>query len=729
MDRTTALNPDENDVYAPFSEACGSREILREKLRLISYCQDRSFKPEKVIRRLRFLSLAAAAQHPLLATTPYEAAETCTQCAQYPLFDAARDARNNHTSEELCRLRLTDLGDLESCKHYVAVSYCWRQPQSPSEEETLAPRYKVLDGEKERECRAPLNVIRRAIDFAIFKGYRLIWIDQECIDQDDVEDKLLHIQAMHLIYRQASDVVAVLNSLLDNQAQVDILECDSLHELEEQYAFNHLESSEPRKQIRRNLVTQTIRLAESLASDPWYTRAWTYQEALLATRPVYLLILCQSNLRAPSFQIAVGSQLVIYDTKTASILESMLNHLDPYYSTLPASFRPPDYGLWLEDLEDCKMQKDKLSSAMDILKDSVPGWKEPSLRVALEVHRLSARDAIQNLLRRGITDCLDLIAICGNICNYSVRLDTDMIRKAHIGLSVALFALALLNGDVSLVLALNRNTTCSITDSSKALPTASMKEVAIFPRNYEFIDWVARSIYGCRVRSPTLLSNGLLMRGILWRIQNIDMSTIRQKYIQYEDSIIQEDCPARIVQEIVNVTCRFLKERNEIALARAIETTYKHRQQRLVSRIMRCCCISIAIPEDPAISGCKLLPETAYKYGTFEDEIDHDALIFGANRPAYVFTPYRVLIEQEIRDGIPWFLLMWWISRIETTPKTIQNEDLAQKETRTIPTMTNIFSQGWPIKMKVDEKLFIGDVKKLITSYSLSEEIYRLHCF
>ncbi|KAH8623495.1 hypothetical protein IG631_21974 [Alternaria alternata] len=174
MEGRTTLNSDEFDVYAPFSEACGSRDILREKLQLTSYCQDRRFKPEKVIRRLRFLSLAAFAQHPLLATMPYEAAETCTQCAQYPLFDAARDARNNNTSKELCRLRLTDPGDLESCKRYVAVSHCWRQPQSLSEDETLAPRYRILDGEEEKECRAPPNVIRRAMDFAIFKGYRLI---------------------------------------------------------------------------------------------------------------------------------------------------------------------------------------------------------------------------------------------------------------------------------------------------------------------------------------------------------------------------------------------------------------------------------------------------------------------------------------------------------------------------------------------------------------------------
>jgi hypothetical protein len=712
MEERSNPNFDGNDVHAPFSEACGSRDILRRKLGLATYCQDKNFQPEKAIRRLRFLSVPIAAQDPLPATTPHIAAATCTECEKYSSFDAARDTRNSNTSEQICTLRLTDPGDLESCKHYVAVSYCWQQPRNLPEDETLAPRYTILDGNQGRRSRAPPNVIRRAIEFAIFKGYRLIWIDQECINQEDVQDKSLQIQAMHLIYRRACDVVAVINSVLSNQVQLDILEYGSYSRIEELYAFGHLESPESRREIRRNLVTQTVHLAQSLASDPWYTRAWTHQEALLATRAVYLLIPCHSTLRAPSLQIIAGSQLVIPDTEVLRVLEPMLHHLDNQFDPVSGAPEWPDYSPWLENSNGRVTQQENLRSALHVLGDSVPCWKNQSVDLALDCHRLSALDAIQPLLRRGITEYSDLIAIVGNLCNYSIRLDTYRVRRTRIGLSVAFFALALLNGDLSLVLALNYDTPCSITDQSKALPSASIKDVATMPHKYTVINWVAESLFSCRVRSPTLLSNGLLMSGILWRVENVDLGVVRQKYIQHEDCILRQECPATTVREIINATCQFLREKQETALVQAIENLkYEYRMEHLVSQIMRHHCMPIAISEDPAISDCRLLPATAFQY-SLQSKTKNRSPLFGTNRVAYLFTPYRVLIEAEYKDGIPQFLLVWWISSVETTL-----------------TMTHIFSQGWPSKMKADKTLFFGDAKKLLTSSLGSKAIYRLHCF
>lgn len=237
MEEKTPLNLGDNDVDKPFSEACGSRDIFRQKFRLITYCQDRKFKPERAIRRLRFLSVPGAAQDSLPAITSHAAAKTCTKCAKYSLFDAARDTSVNNTSERIYTLRLTNPGDLEGCNHYVVVSYCWQQPQNLPENKTLTPKYNILDGNKERGSRAPPNVIRRVIDFAIFKGYRLLWIDQECINQKEDQDKSLHIQVMHLIYCQACDVVAIINNVLSNQMQADILERGTYSKLLELYAI------------------------------------------------------------------------------------------------------------------------------------------------------------------------------------------------------------------------------------------------------------------------------------------------------------------------------------------------------------------------------------------------------------------------------------------------------------------------------------------------------------
>jgi hypothetical protein len=60
--------------------------------------------------------------------------------------------------------------------------------------------------------KAPKKVLDRAIAFAEFHNIHLIWIDQECIDQDDRTVKECGIQSMDLVYEQASHAVALLTT-------------------------------------------------------------------------------------------------------------------------------------------------------------------------------------------------------------------------------------------------------------------------------------------------------------------------------------------------------------------------------------------------------------------------------------------------------------------------------------------------------------------------------------
>jgi hypothetical protein len=255
MQEPPTSNLDHNDIDASFPTVGDPTDLLRSKLQLANYRRDWTFNPENILRRLRFLSVPVATNgaSPPAITSPLAAAATCDKCVGYPSFDDGRIHSDNRDPAQMRILRLTNPGDLADCIHYVAISYCWQQPRASLGDETPAMNHVIMDGDNQRMSRVSPNIIRRAIDFAMQKDLRLIWIDQECIDQDDPQDKALHIQAMHLIFRRAQYVAAILNNALTEQWHVDILSRDNHATL-----LDHAS------------LTRLAKVAQWLASDIWY---------------------------------------------------------------------------------------------------------------------------------------------------------------------------------------------------------------------------------------------------------------------------------------------------------------------------------------------------------------------------------------------------------------------------------------------------------------------------
>jgi hypothetical protein len=157
---------------------------------------------------------------------------------------------------------------------YLAVSYCW-----PSEEyqedagENQTEFKKTRDGL--RPSRASAETLHRAISFAKLQYFSYIWIDQECINQDDLEDKQIGIQSMDFVYRKCAAAVGLaslrinLQELMDNLQYVLEHRClrDSSHNLAQ--PFNSCPAFESES------VAQFL---DALHNDPFFNRAWIYQE-------------------------------------------------------------------------------------------------------------------------------------------------------------------------------------------------------------------------------------------------------------------------------------------------------------------------------------------------------------------------------------------------------------------------------------------------------------------
>lgn len=103
---------------------------------------------------------------------------------------------------------------------YVAISYTWAYEQSI--ERLEIPDYHIWDATQPnrdpRPPQCPPIVLHQAVRYAQAKGYSYIWIDQECIHQDDDADRERHLQLMHRIYRASAVTIAVLSTYMPDLA-------------------------------------------------------------------------------------------------------------------------------------------------------------------------------------------------------------------------------------------------------------------------------------------------------------------------------------------------------------------------------------------------------------------------------------------------------------------------------------------------------------------------------
>ncbi|KAK8859718.1 Vegetative incompatibility protein HET-E-1 [Apiospora arundinis] len=147
---------------------------------------------------------------------------------------------------------------------YVALSYVWAKTKS-----ACGP-IRTADGRK-RLPEKLSSVVQDAIEVTKALGYRYLWIDKFCIDQDDAGLKHEQIQQMGTIYQNAELTIIAAAGM------------DETHGLPGVGG-----KARPCQQILRHQGVTVIwarRDPQSLiASSHWSTRGWTFQEAILSRR-------------------------------------------------------------------------------------------------------------------------------------------------------------------------------------------------------------------------------------------------------------------------------------------------------------------------------------------------------------------------------------------------------------------------------------------------------------
>lgn len=283
-----------------------------------------------------------------------------------------------------------------------------------------------------------MNVLDRVIAYATLRGLKAIWIDQECIEQDDPKDKGFHIQGTDAIYSGARHVVAVLNSLVVEQPHLALfdvantarLEYSALKKRDSRWCHDFDRVSRPEFEDYKVYAQDIVRAMES---DSWFSRVWPFQESMVAVSTLHYLLPCKLHVARPSWIGSMPGQIIVDQWE-------MHQHLGCY---LQGDKKNP----WIEPWFDRYLRT-----------MAVANYKNPAIPLSesdVSTHHLGSFNASRLLHGRGLTEKMDRMAIVANVCRYKVRLEIRSVCLHDFDFDLLVFMQAILKGDISLLAAMN----------------------------------------------------------------------------------------------------------------------------------------------------------------------------------------------------------------------------------------------------------------------------------
>ncbi|KAL8356164.1 hypothetical protein RB601_001462 [Gaeumannomyces tritici] len=377
----------------------------------------------------------------------------CQACARIPPFPN----QGTVTRFRIRRVHAAGSVDHHWCTHFVAVSYCW---SSESGDNGSGP-YKVVEEDGSvRDIRAQNSTIDRVVAFARENGFRMIWIDQECINQTDAKEKELAIHSMDLVYLKAEQSIGLFQTRLE-QRHLECLSMLCAHLMPSKLRNTRrgpLPAIEDRRRGARppkfDLIRETVSM---IVNDKWNTRAWVLQEAFSSSGNMVLLLP-----RAEGIDVR-GLSLVCHEasqSELAVLLGLMQGCIARFAQSLPLAISGQ---LMLAKKRQPTRARTSTSERIQYFHpETSSSGGSAYINKRREPDQCSASVAVAYLRLRDLERVADKLAIVANMCGYRLRLNTTHLGKTQPSLAICCFVLAIINGDFSLMVPqLYRGPECS----------------------------------------------------------------------------------------------------------------------------------------------------------------------------------------------------------------------------------------------------------------------------
>ncbi|KAK3725193.1 hypothetical protein LTR37_000704 [Vermiconidia calcicola] len=204
----------------------------------------------------------------------YESLETAEHIRLIDVKDSRYDRRNPSLSSEphLTIVSFT----LDCCPPFETVSYAWGSK--------IRDRKVLINGSDAVDVTPALEEAMPHLAKLTRTTY--LWIDQVCIDQDDVAERSVQVAMMGRIYRRAERLLVWMGPETPDSSKVLELYCIlkpvNLAEFETRWVVADRERIEAYCDYAIPCLTRYRAALDAVLMLSWFKRAWIVQEALLA---------------------------------------------------------------------------------------------------------------------------------------------------------------------------------------------------------------------------------------------------------------------------------------------------------------------------------------------------------------------------------------------------------------------------------------------------------------
>lgn len=479
-----------NDVDQSFCEIFSSDRDLRQVMVDIAKHSGRRSKAQDWARNLRFLLIFQSKDNE----------DLCNELHKGIMSTATPPCQTV--------LKVGDQSSLADRAAYIAVSYCWERSNLEWFTDLSKEPIEILEaGISKRPSTVPPDVLHRSVAYAKHRDINAIWIDQECINQDDEIEKENGIQAMDIVYQESRHPIAILQYCFESQVELDVFS-SLFGRVDEMYTPDQIE------------VLYVV--LSDISDDPWFSRAWTLQEATSAGASMMLLIGCPGLDKCPSFGPIPGE----FEISVREFQDCMAMAVVFIEERLEA-------GTW-SDSNLAISAFNRASEMWNLIPTIYSGSAE---RDSSHRQQCTAAEALTLLEDRANSVFSDRLAIMANICNYEVRIDSKVLEQPDSSFSACALTLAVLNGDMSLLagclerapILKDKRADCRSvrplfywndnSDSSANAygfswgprPSGSLSNIIYLEENNRMF----------RLMPATLSTSGLKVCGILWEIKQL----------------------------------------------------------------------------------------------------------------------------------------------------------------------------------------------------------------
>ncbi|KZL86141.1 hypothetical protein CI238_09115, partial [Colletotrichum incanum] len=397
-----------------------------------------------------------------------------------------------------------------------------------------------------RKVRASRNTIDRVVAFARENGFRMIWIDQECIEQDNPREKELAIQAMDHVYVRASMSIGLFQAELQ-QKHLESLLLVYEHQMAHQFPFRRgRDAFTDCRTVDLKVMCEAV---TRIANDRWNMRAWVLQEAFASSGNMLLLFPRAKDINARGWLLVCHelsqSELAVRLDVVQRCFRICAPLIGRFLSPEPASRRKPANGRISSRKKKAQQTLENADNKTTLSRILFFHPEEPEHSWTIHINNLKRRRtcnaavALTYLKLRELLRAADKLAIVANMCGYHLRLDTYELEKTQESLAACILALSLANGDFSLLVPQMYRQP----ETKNALEFSSSGDAEFtwmheLTRNMHLATATSWNPFGRlavdNAAAVTHLSeSGLSFPGLLWRRGNfVDLSLLKTKYAE-----------------------------------------------------------------------------------------------------------------------------------------------------------------------------------------------------